>query len=239
MTILHHSATITADVDRQLATAAVDLYRDIHKGIRAELFAITTTAGSLDPDDRGDRAALAAHVESMRGVLVQHAEHEDEFVEPLLETHLPGMAERVSAEHVDLDARFGAVADLAGGLTVATSDARRVAHVLYLELSAFTSRYLHHQHVEEVEIMPALDRIVGAPGCGAVHAAIVGSIPPDELARSLAFMLPAMNPYDRTEMLGGIRLAAPAEAFDAIVGLARSVLEPRDFALLARDLSLG
>ena len=28
---------------------AVDLYRDIHKGIRTELFAVTTAAGSIDP----------------------------------------------------------------------------------------------------------------------------------------------------------------------------------------------
>ena len=39
-----------------------DLYRDIHKGIRAELFAVTETAGALDPASDADRAALAAHV---------------------------------------------------------------------------------------------------------------------------------------------------------------------------------
>ncbi len=48
--------------------ATVDLYRDIHKGIRAELFAITTAAGSVDPSRaRSSRAALADHVESVCG----------------------------------------------------------------------------------------------------------------------------------------------------------------------------
>ena len=43
-----------------------DLYRDIHKGIRAELFAVTTAAGSLDPGDRAGRADLARHVAQRR-----------------------------------------------------------------------------------------------------------------------------------------------------------------------------
>lgn len=45
-----------------LRLVAVDLYRDIHKGIRSELFAITERAGNLDPSDRADRADLGGHV---------------------------------------------------------------------------------------------------------------------------------------------------------------------------------
>ena len=44
-----------------LETVTVDIYRDIHKGIRNELFAVTYAAGRVDPADtdaverRGDR----------------------------------------------------------------------------------------------------------------------------------------------------------------------------------------
>ena len=68
---------------------------------------------------------------------------------------------------------------------------------------------------------------------------IVGSIPPDEMARSLAFMLPAMNADDRADLLGGMRAGAPQEAFDAVVGLARSVLQPADFDGLATRLEFA
>lgn len=238
MTITDH--TFPSDVDPQLGLAAVDLYRDIHKGIRAELFALTTTAGRIDPDDFADRAALAAHIEATADVLAMHAHHEDDHIDPLLREHLPQLAEQVHADHTELEARFAAINDLGYGLSGATgAETRRIAHVLHLELSGFTSRYLAHQLVEETMIMPALDAALGTPGCGALHGAIVGSIPPDALARSLAFMLPAMNAYDRIEMLGGIRMAAPPEAFDAVVGLARSVLEPRDFSRLAAGLGLA
>ena len=62
--------------------------------------------------------------------------------------------------------------------------------------------------------MAELERLIGVDEVLALHGAIVGSIPPDEMARSLAFMLPAMNVDDRTELLGGMRMAAPPEAFD-------------------------
>jgi hypothetical protein len=58
------------------------------------------------------------------------------------------------------------------------------------------------------------------------------------MARSLAFMLPAMNVDDRVEMLTGMRMGAPAEAFAAVTGLARSVLDPADYSSLALRLGL-
>jgi len=73
----------------------------------------------------------------------------------------------------------------------------------------------------------------------AMHQAIVGSIPPEEMAKSLALMLPAMNVDDRTEMLGGIQLAAPAEVFEPVWGLARSVLTTSDGNALARRLGIA
>ena len=58
------------------------------------------------------------------------------------------------------------------------------------------------------------------------------------MAESLAFMLPAMNLDDRTELLGGMRMAAPPEAFAGVVDLARSVLTPTDFQALAGRLGV-
>ena len=50
---------------------AVDTYRDIHKGIRADLFAVTTAAGRVDPSDERGRAAVADHVAAVAQVLAE------------------------------------------------------------------------------------------------------------------------------------------------------------------------
>ncbi len=242
MTITHPSITDPSIIDQQPTTplrlVAVDLYRDIHKGIRSELFSVTESAGQIDPSDRQARADLAAHVHQVVELLVTHAEHEDGHIQPALELHLPGLAEQVADDHERIEAR---VLDLAAQVDEAVDtvgNTRWHLHRFYVDFASFTSTYLAHQDLEERVIMPALEDVIGPDAGLALHQAIVGSIPPQEMAASLAVMIPAMNIDDRTELLGGMQAGAPAEVFGAVWGLVQSVLEPRDVAGLAGRLGM-
>jgi len=220
--------------------AAFDLYRDIHKGIRAELFALTGAAGSLDHTNPIAWAAFGDHVDSVAAMLTLHAEHEDQFIDPVLQQHLPDLGARVVADHDRLDGAFNAVVEAAhAGRQAPAGDQRRIAHFAYLELASFTGAYLEHQALEERVISPLLDEAVGVDALMGIHGAIIASIPPAELARELTLMLPAMNVEDRAELLGGVRATAPEPAFQAILGLARSVLAPADFAAVAARLGVN
>ncbi len=86
--------------------------------------------------------------------------------------------------------------------------------------------------------MPALEELLGVPAVIELHKAIVGSIPPEEMALSLSLMLPAMNVDDRTELLGGMRAEAPAPVFEGVWNLAASVLDRADLAAVATRLGL-
>jgi hypothetical protein len=217
-----------------------DLYRDIHKGIRAELFAVTGAAGRLDPSDRAGRADLARHVGSVIDLLVTHAEHEDTHEQALLEVHLPAFAARVASDHAMLEDRM---VDLRAAAEAAVdahaAELRGRTHRLYLDLASFSSDYLAHQDMEERELMPALFAAIGLERVLAVHDAIISSIPPEQLSRSLAIMIPAMNLDDRAELLGGMRAGAPPEVFAGVWGLAGSVLTPGDHAALATRLGVA
>jgi len=220
--------------------AAFDLYRDIHKGIRAELFAVTLSAGTLDPSDAFGWIAFAEHVSAVEAVLSQHAHHEDTYVDPVLHEHFPQLAAGVIAEHRVLEGSFSTIVDVAhSGEAAPAQDRRRLAHLAYLQLGSFTSAYLAHQAVEEAVITPLLEDAIGVDAMVGIHLSIIGSMQPEELGRGLSMMLPAMNVDDRTEMLGGIRATAPAPAWDGIVSLARSVLAPADFSAVAGRLGLG
>ena len=220
------------------ALVAVDLYRDIHKGIRSELASLVESAGSLDPSNTEDRRAVADHVLATHALLEMHAHHEDGVIQPVLENELPVLADRIERDHLELDARLGRIADMASDLAGGT-DARRRTHQLYLDLARFTSDYFVHIDIEERVLMPALERSVGPDAVGAMHGAIIATIPPDELAKSLAFMLPAMNVDDRCEMLGGIQAGAPADVFAGIAALAKSVLRSDDYRAVAHRLGLA
>ena len=232
MTTIHPSTPI-------LQAVTHDLYRDIHKGIRAELFSATLAAGRLDPTDRPGRLRQAEHLAGILDLLVSHAEHEDVHVQPEIERHLPDLAERVELDHLTLDARMQDLVGWAEEAADAQAPQQALAcHRVYLELASFTSAYLEHQDVEERVIMPALETAIGVDAVVAIHQAIVGSIPPQEMASSLAMMLPVMNVDDRSELLGGMRAGAPAEVFEGVWALAGSVLDERDHAAVAARLGL-
>ena len=71
------------------------------------------------------------------------------------------------------------------------------------------------------------------------RTSLVVTMEPQELIAGLAVMLPAMNIDDRTELLGGIKASAPAEAFAGVWSLAGSVLTAADHQAVAQRLGLG
>ena len=89
MTVTPIRTTLAVE-SADLEAVTFDGYKDVHKGIRSELFGVTVAAGNVDP---GDREALAAHNERLRTLvrtLISHAEHEDTFVQPAIEIHAAG-----------------------------------------------------------------------------------------------------------------------------------------------------
>lgn len=215
-----------------------DLYRDIHKAIRTNMFQVTADAGRVDPGDRGACLAAAHEVLGLVGLLQFHAEHEDNHIESLVAAILPELAAEIAADHAAFDARAAELASLADR-ACGQPDMRAAMHVLYIELASFVSAYLAHQDLEEHVVMPTLWAAYGFDPLLAVHNTIVGSIPPAELADTLLVMLPAMNNDDRTELLGGMKAGAPAEAFAEVLNLAAQALSEKDFAIVTARVDLA
>lgn len=217
-----------------------DFYKDIHKGIRGELFRVTALAGNLDPGERCARAQLAERVNTLFDLLVAHAQHEDDFVQPHVVTYAPFYAEVIAADHERLEDQM---VDIRGRVERAATapsaeQAGRVRHC-YWDLAAFTSAYLEHQDFEERRVMPALDAVMDTDELIAIDQAIVASIPPDQLAVGLGLMLPAMNIDDRAAMLGGMQAGAPPEVFAGVWALAGSMLTPADYRALGARLGIA
>ena len=63
---------------------ARDIYRDVHKGIRAELFRVTEEAGRLDPGDPEDRRVYLERA-AFTSVYLAHQDLEERVVMPRLE----------------------------------------------------------------------------------------------------------------------------------------------------------
>lgn len=219
--------------------ASHDVYKDVHKGLRAALFAVTGEAGRTDPCDEPALRALAEHVSTLTKRLTSHASHENKYLQPLIEEHVPQRAANVVDAHVSLEVRMLEIEAHANRITVEPrGDRLGLVHQLYLDLARYTSSYLEHQDEEERTIMPALDAALGMEALLDVHQKLVAGTPPDELAQFMALMIPAMNIDERTELLGGMRVNAPGEVFNGIWALTASVLPTDDFEALAERIGV-
>lgn len=219
-------------------TVLHSLYGPVHKGLRAQLFALQTHVAATDPDDTVGCADSNALTREVAAHLSNHASHEDTWIDPLLVDLTPDIAEKLEEEH----ARFGPVFDsillASNELTSPDTTLRSEAlTVLNLDISRFIGGYLAHMDTEERFAMPALENALGLDGVMEVHGQILGSIPSELMAQMQAFMLPAMNHSERLGMLAGVRASAPDEAYLATVDLARSVLDERDMEQLDADLA--
>lgn len=223
-----------------LEVVTFNLYRDVHKGIRRMLFALTEQAGSVDPSSRSARADVAANLDQTIEFLRLHAHHEDAAIGATLETDLPDLGAEIEHDHDTLEGRLVDLQTIAYETVEANTTAQRDAmYRMYVELASFTSSYLAHQDLEERVVMPAVEKAVGVEAVVGIHLQIIGSIPPDQMAASLAQMFPAMNIDDRAELLGGMRASAPAEVFEGVWGLTGSVLTPPDFTALGQRLQIA
>ena len=210
-----------------------DFYRDIHKGIRGELFAVTHAAGTVDPGNAEAIAAVATRWRNLSGMLVTHADHEEVYVQPVVEEHAPHLAGEIIPAHRELEARAAALEVLADhAVDACPADARLETHRLYLGLAGFTSAYMVHQEFEELEVMPALSAAVGVDELIAIDMAIVSSLPLEDMVYSATLMLPAMNIEDRVELVGGMQEGMPADMFGGVLGLVESLLPSDDFGQL-------
>jgi hypothetical protein len=219
-------------------TVLHSLYGPVHKGLRAQLFALQTQVAATDPGDSAGCADTHAMTRVVAAHLSNHASHEDTWIDPLLVDFTPDIAEKLEEEH----ARFGPIFDsillASKALTSPDTTTRSEAlTVLNLDLSRFIGGYLAHMDTEERHAMPALESELGLDGVMEVHGKILGSITPEIMAQMQAFMLPAMNHSERLGMLAGVRANAPDEAYFATVDLARSVLPARDMDQLYTDLA--
>lgn len=239
MTTFDTTETTEAPVPADAQIPRIDLYRDVHKGIRLEMFGVTLSAGQLDCSDRDATAAFADRVGRLYVMLEQHAAHEDDWIQPLIEQHLPAAATRIATDHAAFEVRVADIREMVGALVQATGEpARSIGNEVYLELASFVSAYLSHQDLEERVVMPTLAETMTPLEVLQLHESIVGSIPPAEMAEFLAVMIPGMNVDDRTELLGGMRAGAPAEVFAGVWGLVGSILVPSDVAAIAARLGI-
>lgn len=215
-------------------TDRVDLYRGVHKGMRRVLGSLTARAGQTDFGSPTEVAALVSSMEDAFALLASHGHHEDTFVMPLVRRHAPDVAARLDREHEQHEHQFADLLRTARELAGSQRPDPRVGHGLVVALSRLAAELTLHMADEEELAQPVLHRACDDVELGAVHDALVGSIPPETMSRFLHDMLPAMNGTERALFLSQMALGAPPEAIRGVIAIARTVLPDPEFIALAQ-----
>jgi hypothetical protein len=210
-----------------LEAVTFDIYRNIHKGIRRELFGVTEAWGQVDPSDAAEVEVVANRMRQLVKLLVSHAEHEDEYVQPWVDQFVPTVGDALTIEHHALEEQLASLEILTDrAIGLANSKRSLTVHRLHLGWASFTAEFLQHMAFEEMEVLPGLCSTLPADKLAAIEQEIVASIPPEDMAYSMSLMLPAMNIDDRVAVLGGMRENAPAFVFEAVTGIGATVVAP-------------
>lgn len=217
----------------------IDIYRPIHKALRACLCDTLTRVGQMDSGDAGEVSAVMAQVRAMAAFCESHVAHENEFVHTAMEARFPDSSKTIAAEHEQHRQACRKIAALATDIEQARAGERpAVAAKLYQYIALFLAENLEHMHAEETENNTLLWATHSDAELVAIEQAIVASLTPEEKSMSMRWMLPALNPAERIALLEGVRSGMPAEAFSGMLGEVRPLLAPGDWSKLSAGLQL-
>lgn len=160
---------------------AIDLFHNVHKGIRHALFDAAFALGRGD-DDARERLRNALHFTA------HHGQNEDVLVVPLLTARLPSVARRMRTAHEAIDGMLHRLRrDMDGDTSLAA---------LYARTCAFTSRYLEHVAEEEELIDPALRAAYSDEELAFIGRESMARTSPDDARIMLSLMLPSLTKED-------------------------------------------
>lgn len=227
---------------QQIAAVApprLDLYATIHKALRACMADALLALGRMDATDAAEVAATSTKLGQLLDLCASHLEHENAFIHVAIETRAPGASGTIAGEHVAHCEEIAALRDGVAQLQISDVGGReRVALALYRALALFVGHNFVHMQVEESAHNSALWNHYTDDELAAIHGALVASIPPQEMMQVMRWMVPYMNPAERTLVLADMQRHAPASAFAAVLDVVRPYLDDTAWAKLARSLQL-
>ena len=146
----------------------------------------------------------------------------------------------IAHDHVDHAAALARLAEDLLALRNALASWRgAAARTLYRDLAAFVADNLVHMAAEESDHNEVLWSTHSDEELVGIERAIVDSIPPPVKSAYMRWIVPAIPHGDRVALMSALRASAPAEAFDATLGMLKPHLAHRDWGKLVAALASG
>lgn len=217
-------------------TSRYDIYRNIHMALRAFMAETLLAVGRMDPEEASERTAVLAQVRELLGFCRMHLGKEDKFVHAAMEARAPGSYKATDDDHAHHMQDFDRLEAAVAAVESAVPGARQVpAFALYRRLALFVGDNFVHMDMEETANNEVLWRTHTDAEIIAIEQAIVASLTDEQKPRSLRWMLPALPPALRQEMLTALRHSLPPPATESILALIRPHLSEAHWRKLTSE----
>ena len=224
-----------------MQTEKVDVYVNVHKGLRNLITSFSCKTGSTDWNEMSEVKELQADWKKLLMLIHSHHEHEERFIHPYLARISPGGHRSYEAEHhalmsvlADLETHFHRLMD-DGGLKAKKAE---IGLEFYRGVNFFYADFLQHLNREEVEAERSLHSLCPPEDLMAMVGELIGSIPADEMMLWIDCMFPAMNLAECADLLGAMKAGAPPEAFNALANRVHMALGDLDWQKLKMLIGL-
>jgi hypothetical protein len=216
----------------------LDLYRLIHKGLRAYMCDTLAMLGRTDFADAEARKVTLTQVRALLLFCRNHLKHENEHVHRAIELREPHGTDHIRDEHMAHERSIAELEAMVAEIEAATGAARETAGLhLYHQFGIFLAENFVHMLAEERDLNTILWRHFSDGKLVAIHQNILASLTPEESFEAMRWMIPATSPEERLQLLRGARSGMPAEAFAGMLGALKPLLSESDRTKLAAGLS--
>jgi hypothetical protein len=202
-----------------------DLYAGVHKGLRAALFEAVALAARTDFGSDEESLRAAAAVRRVLGFLGEHATAEDAVIVPELLALAPELHAELLSEHARTGGLERDVLQVVARVEGAAGVEREsLGRRLCDRLARLTAEHLRHMQREEQDANRVLWAHRTDEELLALHARILGVIPPPRTAEWLGIILPALSTPERANVLRGLREKVPPPALLTLTAPARAAM---------------
>lgn len=219
--------------------ARYEVYTPVHKGLRYALGVLTHKASSLNFEDNEKLEAFIKEFEPIAVILHAHAVHEDSHIQTLIDKFIPQYSDRLEAEHHDTEELLNDLENQIQTIQQASVYERQeLGREWNHSLNRFVAAYLNHLQTEEIYVQQGLWDNMTDEEIMNLSVAIRSDIQPEQLMIYFRYMIPAQNIYENVELLGGMKMYAPPEAYLAATQIAEEVLPTEYWEELKHRLEL-
>ena len=171
-------------------------------------------------------------------LLLEHAEHEETFVHPALESRVPGITKSFAQNHKDDERLFDRLQELGSQIEAVGDNDQRVAlgNQLYSILNTYIGDYLSHLGREDAELEQALWDHFTDQELADIDHQIIGSVPPERMAMLVPVICNSWNASELTEILSGMKQNVPPEAFVGMLTMVEQATPPATWETVRRAL---